>query len=189
MPYSPHISLHGTCRWRTASCSSLYHWQSPTCSAPSTELHKHGTLPSPSFNLHSSRGHPPTTIPGLHHVFNSYGIIPAVQHATARHCWQHAGWAPSHPPRQHTGCAPSHPPRQHTGWAPSHPPRQHTGWAPSHPPRQHTGWAPSCWYYPTINWTASGKTTRTTDWYVFYHKTVYIAVLCMYRTAENIGSL
>ena len=141
MPYSPHISLHGTCRWRTASCSSLYHWQSPTCSAPSTELHKCGTLPSPSFNLHSSRGHPPTTIPGLHHVFNSYGIIPAVQHATARHCWQHAGWAPS------------------------------------------------CWYYPTINWTASGKTTRTTDWYVFYHKTVYIAVLCMYRTAENIGSL
>ena len=165
MPYSPHISLHGTCRWRTASCSSLYHWQSPTCSAPSTELHNHGTLPSPFSNLHSSRGHPPTTIPGLHHIFNSYGIIPAVQHATTRHCWQH------------------------TGWALSHLPRQHTGWAPSHPPRQHTGWAPPCWYYPTINWTDSGKTTRTTDWYAFYHKTVYIAVLCIYRTAKNIGSL
>ena len=69
MPYSLHISLHGTCRWSTASCSSLHHWQPPTCSAPPTDLHKHGTLPSPSSNLHSSWGHPPTAIPGLHHSY------------------------------------------------------------------------------------------------------------------------
>ena len=99
MPYSPHISLHGTCRCSTASCSSLHYWQPPTCSAPSTELHMHGTpYPSPSSNLQSSRGHPPTTIPGLHIFNRCAAAIPTAQHGTARH-WRHpTGWASSHPP-------------------------------------------------------------------------------------------
>ena len=131
-----------TCRWSTVSCSYLHHWLPPTCSAPPTELHKHGTLPFLSSNLHSFGSHPPTAIPGPH-LFNLYGTIPATEHGTAWHCWQHTGWTSSHPPWRHTGWTSSHPPWRHAGWTSSHPPRQHAGWTSSNPPWCHTGWTSS----------------------------------------------